>query len=89
MLVFAAAYRQLHPELPLQFCLSAVSTSTLAVMQRQSFVQNVHKCIKVSFKSMKSALAPQALTLALLPVHYFFTGLYYTDTGSTMLVRKG
>ena len=28
----------------------------------------------------------QALTLALFPLHFFFTGLYYTDTGSTALV---
>ena len=31
-------------------------------------------------------LASQGVTMALFPLHFFFTALYYTDTGSTLLV---
>ena len=31
-------------------------------------------------------VSSQGVTMALFPLHFFFTALYYTDTGSTLLV---
>lgn len=86
---FAVTYAQLHPRLSVMRCMAAVSTRIwrLIITLRQLTLGNAMLSLARRATRLDSYVGPsQGVTMALFPLHFFFTALYYTDTGSTLLV---